>query len=119
MGGKTRVSDLLGPVDIACVVGPYDSFFNAKFSRMLTSQQMVAANDILNKRNEISLGSNKFFLVGLRSEMVASTYISNFFSDLSTVNENSPTTLICVDGDGFVSPEKFNEIAVLKLMKGM
>lgn len=116
VGGRAKISDLLGSVDIACAVGPYDSY-DARFSKMLTAKQMVAANDALNKRNKISSGDNRFFLVGLRGEKVESIYTSNFFANFPTIDNNSSTALNCVGGDGFISPEKFNETVVIKLTK--
>lgn len=118
VGGQTRVSDLLGAVDIACAVGPYDSYLDARFSKMLIDKQIVAAEDALNKQNKTSHGDNRFFLVGLRGEKVESIYLSNFFSNLPTMNKKSTAALNCVGGDGFISPEKFRETIVIKLNKG-
>ncbi len=115
--GQTRISDLLGAVDMACAVGPYDSY-DARFSKMLTAQQMIAANDMLNKQNEVSSGDNRFFLVGLRGEKVESIYVSNFFSNLPTIDKKSSAALSCVGGNGLIFPEKFRETIVIKLIKG-
>ena len=118
LGERTKISDLLGPIDVACAIGPYDSF-DSRFSEMLTAQQMIVANEILNKQNQISSGDNRFFLVGFRGEMIMSIYVSNFFTNFSTLNKNLPIALNCIDGDGFVSPEKLNEVPIIKLIGGM
>jgi hypothetical protein len=116
-GGKVRVSDLLGTVDIACAVGPYESY-DSRFSKFLTEKQIFSANTALNIRNEISSGDNRFFLVGFRGETVSSTYTSNFFSNLQTTSKNSYAELNCISGDGFIFPEKLNGVIAIRMIKG-
>lgn len=115
VGGHARISDLLGSVDVACAVGPFDSFRDARFSKVLTEGQIVAAEDALTKQNKISLGDNQFFLVGLRGTTVAAIYASNFFSNLKSLEKEKSTALDCVGGGGLISPEKFNKIISIKL----
>ena len=61
MGEQAEVSDLLGPVDFACAVGPYDSYRDARFSQLLTEGQIVAAEGILKEQNRDRLGDTQFF----------------------------------------------------------
>lgn len=118
-GGQTRISELLGPVDVACAVGPFDSFRDARFSKILTEEQIVAAENALAKQNKISLGDNQLFIVGLRGATVAAIYASNFFSNLKTLDKGTLATLDCVGGGGFISPEKFSKVVSIKLKEGV
>ena len=118
-GGQARISDLLGSVDIACAVGPFDSFRDERFSKILTEEQIVAAENALAKQNKISLGDNQLFVVGLRDARVAAIYASNFFSNLKTLDRATSTTVDCVGGSGFISPEKFNNVISIKLKEGV
>ena len=116
-GGQTRISDLLGSVDIACAIGPYGSFRDTRFSKVLTEEQIVAAENALVKQNKISLGDNQLFIVGLRGAKVEAIYVSNVFTNLKNLDKESDT-LDCVGGGGFLLPEKFNNVISIKLKEG-
>jgi hypothetical protein len=117
MGEPTRISDLLGTVDLACAVGPYDSYRDARFAGLLTEGQIVAAQAALEKRNLVSSGDNRFFLVGFRGEAVAATYVSNLFNNLHGLHKKPATSLDCASGDGLVLAEKSGDIIAIKLIK--
>jgi len=68
LGKDTQASEILGVVDIACAIGPYDSFMDIRLSKKLSNEQAVAAEDILETWNKKSLGDNQFFLVGFRGK---------------------------------------------------
>lgn len=112
MGEQAGVSDLLGPVDFACAVGPYDSYRDARFSQLLTEGQIVAAEGILKEQNRDRLGDTQFFLVGFRSEKVVAIYASNFKS-----LDKKSSVPNCVGGNGFIFPEKFNSVIAIKLQE--
>lgn len=112
MGEQAGVSDLLGPVDFACAVGPYDSYRDARFSQLLTEGQIVAAEGILKEQNRDRLGDTQFFLVGFRSEKVVAIYASNFKS-----LDKKSSVPNCVGGNGFIFPQKFNSVIAIKLQE--
>ena len=112
MGEQAEVSDLLGPVDFACAVGPYDSYRDARFSQLLTEGQIVAAEGILKEQNRDRLGDTQFFLVGFRSEKVVAIYASNFKS-----LDKKSSVPNCVGGNGFIFPQKFNSVIAIKLQE--
>lgn len=118
-GAQTNISDVLGSVDIACAIGPYDSYRDLRFSKFLTEKQIAAAEEALEKRKEVSLGDDQFFAVGFRREAVVSVYISNFFSNFQSLDKESSTALSCVSGRGFLSPEKANTVIAIKLKEGI
>jgi hypothetical protein len=117
---QVRISDLLGSVDVACAVGPFDSFRDSRFLMMITEQQIDAAENALAKQNEISLGDNQFFLVGLRGSKVAAIYVSNLFLSLKPLEKETSTVLNCVSGGGFIIPipERFGNGISIKLKEG-
>lgn len=117
MGKPTRISDLLGTVDLACAVGPYDSYRDTRFAGLLTEGQIVAAQAVLEKRNLVSSGDNRFFLVGFRGEAVAATYVSNLFNNLHGLHKKPATSPDCVSGDGLLISEQFGDTMTMKLKK--
>jgi hypothetical protein len=118
-GGQVRVSDLLGSVDIACAVGPYDSFRDKRFSKILSEEQIVAADNALYKMNLNHGGYRQFLMVGLRGTTVSEVYASNLFKNLKSLDKIKSTRLDCVGGDGFVSPEEFGTIIAIELNQGV
>lgn len=116
MGEQAEVSDLLGPVDFSCAVGPFDSYRDARFSQLLTEGQIVAAEGIFKEQNRNRLGDTQFFLVGFRSEKVVAIYASNFFSNFKSLDKKSSVPN-CVGGNGLIFPEKFNSVIAIKLQE--
>lgn len=113
-GGNVKISEILGVVETAWAIGPYDSFTNSRFSNQISQEQAAAANKVLHMLNKKTFGDNGIVLIGFRGDKVKAFYASNFFKNLNTqsAGEGSPS---CVSGNGFISLEKHDHVVVVKL----
>lgn len=118
LGRPTPVSSLLGPVDIACAIGPYDSFTSTRFTQVLNARQRASAEEALAQVNKTTSGSNNLLLVGLRGDTVSTLYLSQFFFLQDKRDDASTEGSDCVSGAGMMWAKKVRKIIVITLKNG-
>ena len=83
-GQPVPLSDLLGPVDLVCATGPYDSYAHPRFAGRLTKGEAALADGARVSHDPDAHGARNVFLVGLRDGAIVSRYGSSMFHNLPT-----------------------------------
>lgn len=109
-----QLSSLLGSIDIACAIGPYDSFKHPRFSAQLSPAQSNSGEAALQRLNQTSFGDNRYVLIGWRGNQVSKVYVSHLFSKTTSNRSNQTAQRDCINGLGSVIPRNDGNMTTIE-----
>jgi len=109
-----QLSSLLGPIDKACAMGPYDSFRHPRFSAQLTPAQSQSGEAVLQHLNQTSFGDNRYVLIGWRGNQVAAVYVSHLFSKPNPKRSPQTAPRDCINGLGSLVPRNDGNMTTIE-----